>query len=193
MENNKCIDKYIYCTSYTGNDKSTCESIIPYDTNGNSLGATKKCSLDSNNKCQMVSKECKDITNYQECMALPSVNNKNCAFSSGKCYEQYKDCASYNNNGGQVDETICESIILRDGINKCVYDQINKKCIQSAKTCADFKSEDYGSLCDLALNQPANIKCSYSNSACLEISKSCSLFKYHITGVTSVQTLSPFL
>ena len=174
MENNKCIDKYIYCTSYTGNDKSTCESIIPYDTNGKSILNTKKCALDSNNKCQMVSKECKDITNYQECIAFsPSDNNKNCAFSDDKCYEQYKDCASYNNNGGQVDKTVCESIILRDDTNKCVYNENDKSCTQSQKACADFKIEEYSYLCYIFASSLSYNKCVYSDNTCHETQKTC--------------------
>lgn len=185
IENGKCVAKYTECEKYGGNDAEICKKIIPYDsTSGNYLGNINKCIMDGTN-CKMTLKECNEANNYQECASLSaeklteSSGIKICIFKDGKCKEQYKDCDTYNdNNSGQIDRGICESIVMVDG--KCSYtvSGTSISCEKVDKQCSDFQVEDYASVCIPqptieGVTFPINIKCLYANSQCADINKSC--------------------
>lgn len=117
LENNQCVEKYIECENYKGNDKTICQEITPY-ISANSL---YKCALNSNNRCTEVLKSCEEAQTYSECNYINQVkeranNAKGCIYQNGKCKEEYKTCEDYNTN---VDKTICESITLSNGVSQC--------------------------------------------------------------------------
>lgn len=184
IENGKCVAKFTECEKYKGNDAEICKKIIPYDSSGNYLGNINKCIMDRTN-CKMTLKECDEANNYQECALLSaekikaSSNIKNCVFKGGKCKEQYKDCDTYkNNNSGQIDKGICESIVIPEG--RCLYTVSGESanCAKVNKQCSDFQAEDYGAVCVPEPNIPGvtlpiNIKCLYTNSQCIDYNKSC--------------------
>lgn len=173
-ENSKCIEKYIHCSAYTGNNKTVCESIIPYDENGYSVSYSNKCVFDSDNKCKMELKVCEDAKNSYECSSItPTNSKKSCIYENEECKEQYKDCDSYNNNGEEtVTKSVCESIILSSDSYKCVFKEGNT-CEREKIDCSDITKEKYKQECSGISASSAEKKCSYSNSACSEISKSC--------------------
>ena len=184
IKDNNCVEQYIYCTGYEGKDKETCELIIPYQDKTTPLQLTHKCVLNSNNKCVMVEKECKDAQTYEECKLIIPPTNKKCIYLNGECKEQYKNCESYSNNGKEaITESVCNSIVLdyitTDGgakyqLNKCKFiSGTPNKCETQQKKCSDFKVEDYIDICyDISLLSPGK-KCVYTNSECTEINRSC--------------------
>ena len=187
LENRKCVPKPAGCSNYEGSDKSICESIIPIsEIWGSNLQDTHKCVLDEDNVCTMVKKDCKEATTEYECSNFaPSNSEKECIYIKGECKEQYKNCDYYNNNGEEeVNQNICESIIMKDSSYKCVFDSINKKCKQKKKDCSDLNNNNfYAQTCSSITLSSIDKKCTYSNSACSEVNKSCQELKEK-SGVT---------
>ena len=174
FENSKCIEKYIHCSAYTGNNKTECESIIPYDEYKNSLRYTNKCVFGNDKKCKMELKVCEDAKTKNECNSItPTNNKKRCVYENEECKEQYKDCDSYNNNGEEtVTKSVCESIILSSDSYKCVFKEGNT-CEEEKKDCSDITKDKYEQECSEISASSSEKKCSFSNSVCSEVSKSC--------------------
>ena len=134
-ENDKCVSKYIYCEGYTGNDRTICESIIPYDkSNGKSLEDNYKCIMETDG-CKMTEIPCKDAKTSAECSFRNEHlldNNKKCVYINDECLEQWKDCSTYDNNAETIEKSICESIKLNNDLKKCVFTEgtmeIKNKC-----------------------------------------------------------------
>ena len=169
VENKKCIEKWAKCEAYTGNDKVTCEGIIPNDE------YKYKCVME-NNKCLQKEKECKEARSSLECNKIKPVNTKKeCIYNNGQCKEQYKDCDYYSNNGEEeVVKTICESIILSDDDYKCTFDISSKKCLKEKKSCEDFNTNDnYEKICISLSSSYYNSKCIYTNSVCSLVNRTC--------------------
>lgn len=173
-ENSKCIEKYINCSAYTGNNKTICELIIPYDENGYSLQYKNKCVFDNDNKCKMELKSCEDAKTSYECGRItPTNDKKKCKYENEECKEQYIDCDSYNNNGEEtVIKSVCESIILNSDSYKCVFKEGNI-CERGKKDCSDITKNKYEQECLGLSASSIEKKCSFSNSACSEVNKSC--------------------
>ena len=187
LENGKCVAKPAGCSKYEGNDKATCESIIPISEFwGSSLQETHKCVLDEDNVCTMIKKGCNEAKTEYECSQFePPNSDKECIYLNGECKEQYKNCDNYNNNGEEeVNQNVCESIVMKDSSYKCIFDTSNKKCIQKKKDCSDLNKNDfYSEICSsISLSSLAK-KCTYDNSACSEVNKSCLELKEQ-SGVT---------
>ena len=174
LENSKCIEKYIYCSAYKGNDKAECESIIPHDEYKSSLANYNKCILGQDNKCQMVPITCKDAKDQNHCEQISlSSSEKHCVYINGECKEQFRTCDYYNNNGVEpVTKTVCESIILTNPSYKCVFTE-NNKCLQKSKVCSDVKKENFENECTSITSSFSYKKCGFSNSVCSEPGKSC--------------------
>ena len=119
-------------------------------------------------------KVCEDAKNSYECSSItPTNSKKSCIYENEECKEQYKDCDSYNNNGEEtVTKSVCESIILSSDSYKCVFKEGNT-CEREKIDCSDITKEKYKQECSGISASSAEKKCSYSNSACSEISKSC--------------------
>ena len=100
---------------------------------------------------------------------------------NGQCKEQYEDCDAYNKNGKEtIEKTVCESIVLGDTSYKCVFQSgTPTKCVQQKKysTCSEFKKDDYEYVCTYDsikfTGLSIDYKCSYKNSACSEVQKTC--------------------
>lgn len=137
-----------------------------------------KCVWD--NGCQKELKKCEDAKNYDECKNIVAPTNKQCIYINDECKEQYKDCESYNNNGKeQIEQSVCESIILNDNNflyqDKCSFVAGNpNKCVRKKReTCSDFKRDDFAFQCYSLHLSSSSDKCSYSNSACSTVKKTC--------------------
>lgn len=172
LVNGKCIEqyKYKYCSDYSGNDQTTCESILPYNPEGTSPLSGYKCVLDSKEGCIRKSKGCSDAKTSIECSSSEAsdTTNKQCIFYNNQCTEQFKTCASYT--GNVVQET-CENIILSDNTKKCSL--VSNVCTQGNKVCSDFKFESIRESCENII--PLNIKkkCVFSNNVCSESNRNC--------------------
>ena len=171
-----CYRKVKECSDYKGNDKTACESTILYDEDGN-LDYEYKCVWD--NGCKKELKKCEDAKNEIECNNIITPDNKKCIYINDECKEQYKDCESYNNNGKeQIEQSVCESIILNDYLfntDKCSFEPGNpNKCVRKKReTCSDFKRDDFAFQCYSLHLSSSSDKCSYSNSACATVKKTC--------------------
>ena len=98
---------------------------------------------------------------------------------NGQCKEQYKDCASYNNNNGKeaIEQSVCESIVIDTYDTheyKCVFKSgTTNQCVRELKysSCSEFKRDDYEYECasiSSSISFPYDIvspenKCAYSN------------------------------
>ena len=171
MENGKCVAKYIYCENYTDTNAEYCSSIIPHNAKRESVGSTYKCIMGENNRCVRKRKECKDLKTFEECQFFEISLTQNCAFINGKCIEQYKTCENYNNNGNEIKENECNSIILEDETSKCVFDQ--GKCEKKKKMCSDFNIENYITKCSGISEKFTYKKCIYSDSICKDVNRTC--------------------
>jgi hypothetical protein len=167
-----------------GKDEASCKSIVLYKEDVGRVYTKKsaKCVWEKN-ACVENPKECGDAQNAAECSLItPTSSNKKCIYLNGQCKEQYEDCDAYNNNGKEtIEQTVCESIVLGDTSYKCVFQSgTPTKCVQQKKysTCSEFKKDDYEYVCtSYGSNPPISLsidyKCSYKNSACSEVQKTC--------------------
>ena len=172
LVNGKCIEQYQYCSDYSGNDQTTCESIIPYDDEDTpSPLPGYKCVLDSKEGCIRKSKGCSEAETFAECsLMVPSDTDiKTCIFYNNQCIEEFKSCDSYT---GNVVKGTCENIKLSDYTQKCEF-STNTCSGPTDKECTDFKFESIGHLCESIV--PSNIrkKCVFSNNACTESNRNC--------------------
>ena len=177
----KCIEQYKDCETYNNNvgtiDKSICESIIPYSP-------SSKCVFTSGNQCEEKNKECKDTTDEYECTDTYYVSpsdptNKKCVYKNNKCIEQYKDCDTYNNHGGAIEQSICESIELNYDQYKCVFTSgdSGNRCEQKQKECKDTTdSYKCTSTYYVIPSDPTNKKCVYKENKCIEVYKDCAAY-----------------
>jgi hypothetical protein len=172
----ECVEQYKDCETYNNNggtiEKTVCESIkLDEDT--------YKCVFTSGNKCEKKRKECKEAKESYECKSyyvLPSdTTNKKCVYKNNECIEQYKDCDAYNNNGGVVEKTVCESIELNSNSYKCVFTagETKNTCEKKSKGCEDFNIESYKDSCGNYSPNEIGKKCAYANMECSEVNQSC--------------------
>ena len=183
FENNKCVEKYptqkyLYCSDYHGTDVNFCESIQPYVYSSSYPDYSARCVYGSKG-CEKVSKKCEEAKDYSECVSItPSNTNKICVFTN-RCFEQYKDCETYEDNEDTLDQTICESILIQGYflLNKCKFTPGtgNNKgtCRQEQRKCEDFSVDSMGSICSGITLSDDEKKCTYSNNACSIASKTC--------------------
>jgi hypothetical protein len=180
-KDNGCYKELKDCS--LGKDEASCKSIILYEEDWGRVYKKKsaKCVWEKN-ACVENPKVCGDAQNAAECSLItPTSSNKKCLYLNGQCTEQYKDCDAYNNNGKEtIEQTVCESIVLADTSYKCVFQSgTPTKCVQQKKysTCSEFKKDDYEYVCTYDsikfTGLSAEYKCSYKNSACSEVQKTC--------------------
>ena len=171
MENGQCVAKYIYCENYTETNAALCSAIIPYDSYGLSLNSTYKCVMGDNKRCERKRKECQDFKTIESCQFFDISKTKNCVFLNGKCTEQYKTCEDYSNSGEKIEESKCNSIVLKDETSRCVFN--SGKCENKKKTCSDFNIAHYITKCSEMSEKFIYKKCIYSNSVCQDVNKTC--------------------
>ena len=172
FKNDKCIEKYIHCEDYTGKDSKECESIIPYDNNDNSLYYTHKCLL-VGDICQQIQKNCSDATYSYECSSIISPTDyTKCVYKNDKCFEQYRNCESYNSKSNGKTKEECESIPTDSSLTKCIF--TDNICKEVEIKCPDYEinMDSYKSSCE-QYSPSLDKKCSYTNSVCTESNKSC--------------------
>lgn len=208
FEDNKCIEKYKeqiykYCSDYKGTDKFICESIQPHKSTDNSIDYTSKC-IYGKDGCERTSIECNEAKDIYECNSIvPTDSNKMCIFKDNKCVEQYRACELYQDNEEKIDKEICESIIIDNSYSyilsnlpgpnykyKCEFhqgtgndDNDPTTCKIVPRTCKDFKISSITSEC-ISISQlltEKTKKCSFINSVCTLVSKTCLDLKDEIT------------
>lgn len=172
MENGQCVAKYIYCENYTDTNAAYCSSIIPHNEKRESLNSTYKCVMGINNQCGRKRKECKDFKTIEECQFFDISLKKNCVFLNGQCNEQYITCDDYSNSGETIEESKCNSIVLKDETSKCVFN--SGKCESQKKMCSDFNIANYITKCSEMSEKFVYKKCIYSNSICQDVNRTCS-------------------
>ena len=159
----KCIEDYEDCTSYTGNDKETCESI---KVDGH------KCALEKDESCETRALTCSEATTAIQCQSAKAEDSgKQCLFISGQCIEEYKTCENYLG----YYKAECQSIIQING-KKCLYQSpqcqsYDKECSEGliAQECSSIKR----------ISDPDKKICTYDTSTgkCFENYKYCNDYK----------------
>ena len=119
----KCGFKYISCSSYEGQDESTCSSIKP-------LYLYKKCEIQGT-KCTEVDKKCEDFEEGLTCSYLSHENNQRCVFNEGKCTTYYNSCTD-------APKDKCTNNIPSNSAKKCEWDSTNSVCNEVDKKCNDY-------------------------------------------------------
>ena len=178
FENGKCTEKlnndFKNCYEYNEDDKSICEAIQPRSDNGY-YDYSSKCVYDKYDGCQSQKKECSDAKNSNECSKItPTNNNKICIYKDNSCIERYKTCELYQSSGEEIQEDLCESIIVQDIYGdriKCEFSP--GSCTSKVKTCSDFQIESFESNCNSLRPSLNTQKCTYSNKACTVTEKTC--------------------
>ena len=153
LVNDTCIEQFIKCEDYNGNDTKICESIVPGEFDNEYLYFYPEY----NNKCVFEEGKCKkkalaSCSDYipgkreEYCNSIELQDSKKiCLFSNNKCIETFKSCEEYE--GDDIKQDICESIIptrekddfnFRDYIHKCVYE--NKKCVTKNILCSELNN-----------------------------------------------------
>ena len=143
-----------------------CESIYPlrYKDDEYRFDYHVKCFL-NNEKCETRERFCTEFIYKEKFYNDLKVedNNKICFDYKGKCIEGYETCEDYEQN---VDKTICENLIAGYySEQKCVYDDLNKKCISENLSCSSMQIDLFKSFCE-GIGLENNIKCFYSNGGC---------------------------
>jgi hypothetical protein len=109
-----CETKNVECSDFE-RDQSGCNDAIISDSN-------KKCTYDSSkaeNKCSLVSKECNDFYNEQECNSHKPGNALAKCVWSNECKEKTCETTSTEN---------CGSFKPNDSTKKCSLNQDKNKC-----------------------------------------------------------------
>ena len=186
LVNNKCIDQFIQCEDYNGNNKEICESIVPEDE-------SYKCVFEGGTCIEKEKTSCSDYkagSNEDFCIYIHLEDpKKTCVLFDNKCIETFKTCEYYE--GDNIQKDICESIIptrekddiywIDDSI-KCVYDE-NKKCVTRQINCADmtdinaFKGEQ---ICEYLNVNDENKECIFYNNKCIESYRYCENYNQNV-------------
>ena len=119
----KCGFKYISCSSYEGQDESTCSSIKPSKL-------YKKCEIQGT-QCTEVDKKCEDFEEGLTCYSLSHENNQRCVFNEGKCTTYYNSCT-------EAPRDKCNNNIPSNSAKKCEWDSANSVCNEVDKKCNDY-------------------------------------------------------
>ena len=201
-----CEERYLSCELIeTGGVESVCDVHSPLNSEKNDFDYTKKCTYNKDIrdsvKCKAVPRKCTDIhtpihvptelINETFCKEL-EVSDEDyykCAYDgSNGCHEVYKDCDSYNTNF-EKERSECENIVLENKNEKCVYDEIEDKCVtktiytnctaypgKDKKICESILSSGNNQYCILdkdseCIEKPINCSEAYSEEDCLHIAK----------------------
>ena len=122
----KCVESYVTCTSYGGDDKETCESIKVEKL---------KCILEHDSSCIAVKKTCSEAKDESECIIAKATDaGKTCIYYNKQCIENYISCENYI---GHVKKE-CEEILIFNG-NKCIFE--NDQCKAIPKLCSEGKNK----------------------------------------------------
>ena len=121
---NNCVNQYKTCESYTGDDRSTCNRIIPqnYLTSG-------ICDLNSSNYCVNIKKEC-DLFNVDDYEYLCK-NMPNCTYSRGVCVKESTPESCENVKffiASDENEEVCKNIETESPNTICVLNAEKKGC-----------------------------------------------------------------
>ena len=168
--NGKCDFVFRECSSYTGKDKTTCESIIPSDN-------LKKCKIQGN-QCNEVYMNCDDYdpNGRIRCQSLYAGESKRCLLKNEKCEPHYDNCGDFTSN---VDKTKCEANIPSNSNHKCVWN--NNICTEVEKECNDYNSISYYNCGSLSTSDPNKICIRSTNGSCKEQYKNCELYNTYET------------
>jgi len=171
----ECVEDYISCTDYDGQDKKTCESIIVDDG---------KCFLENDITCTKRKLFCSETKTEDECWSAESENSrKYCLYYGGQCIEMYSACENYIGYYKQE----CEAIVTGRGTT-CSFQSPN--CLSIFKSCSEALNSDECTLINLLnsqndfdptksrLSDPKKMICEYdSTSGCIENYKYCNDYK----------------
>ena len=160
----KCGFKYISCSSYEGQDESTCSSIKP-------SYPYKKCEIQGT-KCTEVNKKCEDYEEGLTCSYLSHENNQRCVFNEGKCTTYYNSCTD-----APIDK--CTNNIPSNSAKKCEWDSANSVCNEVDKKCNDYPdSNPSGEYCGNYQTSDSTKKVCFQKQTggCEERYKTCELY-----------------
>ena len=167
-----CKEIYKYCSDYRGNNEHFCEQIKPYNDAGDEVEIKYKCKYEHGIGCQRIPVECTDAKNRIECNLFSNFikdnTSKHCVYYDNKCQEYYRKCELVENVISNCTTNIIEGYLknvceIKD--DKCVRKKDCRAFIDPSDTNAD---KYYKEIC-----QSIHPKCSYSNSKCKYIERSC--------------------
>ena len=135
----KCQEIFNTCELYDKEEtknQETCEKIIPYITDSNTIDEHSKCVFNDNNKkCKRKKKACSELTHGICNNQVLEDKNKKCVYvyheDNEECKEEYKSCDSFNNFQNKNDKD-CERIILFDTNGNVDYEN---QCILEEGQC----------------------------------------------------------
>ena len=166
--NGLCISTFRTCSSYTGEDKTKCESIILSDK-------SNKCIIRSN-KCTEVKKICEEYDSSGDisCSSLYAGESQRCILINDVCQAHYEKCEDFTEG---VDGTKCKANIPLEINNKCIWDNANNVCKEVRKECKDYFSTHYSN-CEALSTSDQNKICISSSKGdfCEEKYKTCELY-----------------
>ena len=168
--NNKCITKYIGCSSYNGQDEKICSSIIPALKWSKCIIKNGVCTEVSKTSCEEYNKN-KDTCNSNS--IYDSSNPKQCVLVNDKCETHYKYCRNIED----VNEEKCLANIPIESDNKCIWE--NNECLEIRRTCKEFENKKNNNCLSLTTSTEDKIcKDSEDNGInhCEEQYKTCELY-----------------
>ena len=206
FDGNNCIEEYKSCDLiYTGGDENICKYYSPLNSEKNDYDYKKICahdtSITTSVKCKAVSRKCEsynvpinvpiELINETFCSELEVSNDyKYCTYDGTGCKEMYKNCDDFTSKKVETDRNQCENNIPENKNEKCVYDEIEDKCLtktiytnctaypgKDKKICESILSSVNNKYCILdkdseCIEKPINCSEAYSEEDCLHIAKS---------------------
>ena len=182
--NNDCIELPNECSSYKGNNKIECESIVlsnrdKDDTkcvfkDGECIEENISCTETSTEvECQRKYYSCSEYTgnDIQTCGAIKlSALDKYCELEGTTCTEKKNNeytCKDYKG----LDAYTCSRVTSTDDKKFCYL--INAECKEFYKECSDYKGSNEEE-CKLNIPIEEDYKCIYENGQCKKTHKECS-------------------
>ena len=170
--NEICKEEYKNCDIYNDTiplekrNDSECESIIP-KYNDNKI---YKCVFENSNCIKQIIL-CEDYKGNDEkyCSSLTANDDKHfyCTLKDNKCISEYNDCYYYNKQKNKNKER-CESIILPNKNEKCIFNEKYSQCDSVLKKCSEYKGNDPKE-CESYKSSDDTKMCSYINGSCVEM------------------------
>ena len=186
----KCKAEYVYCSAYTGDDKTVCPNLKVSDS------TTKRCVYDPTSTTNICKEDYISCNIYNDMVTsktrgvcesiILDDSNKKCIYINeiDKCMETelFSTCEGYKG----IDKYICESIITPTNHSKC-YLEKDRTCKERMFNCSEVITEE--DCLYYAKPVDSRKKCVYSSGVCYEEYQRCedySPLDETVSGCTSI-------
>ena len=170
----KCKAEYVYCSAYTGDDKTVCPNLKVSDS------TTKRCVYDPTSTSRICKEDYLSCNVYNDMITSKSRrvcesiilddSSKKCIYINeiDKCIqtELFSTCDGYKG----IDKYICESIITPTNHSKC-YLEKDRTCKERMFNCSEVITEE--DCLYYAKPVDSRKKCVYSSGKCYEEYQRC--------------------